>query len=905
MNILHKVTLETLKKNRVRTVVTIIGIMLSAAMICAVTTFVSSTKNYLHDYLVYGNGSWHGALHEAEWTVCTDIRSDSRIENVAYGQLLGYAKVDSKNEFKPYLFVIAGDKKAFRETMPIHITSGTYPKNSGEILLPDHLKTNGGVIYHIGDTLTLELGDRVLDDGRTMGQYNPGYVSTPDGDKPNDEELVIRETRTYQVVGFYERPVFEPYTAPGYTAITLTDGTLGGAYKYDLYFRAKDAAETGTIHAEYIRKYGLGGTTNSDVLMAEGAIYYDGFSSAVYSLALIAMALILFGSVSLIYNAFSISVSERTKQFGLLSSIGATKAQMKHMVLFEALAVSAVGIPLGIGVGIGGIAVTLQLMGHRFSSIFHYDAPMRVSVSLLSVVVACVVALVTVLISAWLPSRRAMKVSAVEAIRQQQDIRASKKPVKTSKLTYFFFGLPGVIATKHYKRNRKKYRSTVASLFMSIVLFVSTSAFTDALLQSVRMGSAGGSFDLRIAATDGALENSVVASRNELTAQIAALKSVDHAACAEGFGIYMTVETKYLTPSVVNTLNDLNTGEPVGDKREASVRVKAVFVNDEAFRALLRENKLDESKYMNPEAPLAVAVDVSVVFDRAAGKHIQLNLLKTHNATLNAEYAREIEGYYYHGIQKGPDGTWMHLYVGKENGEELFLTEEEAVRHLTMEVGHTIKEMPYFVTNGEMLTVIYPESHFDAVMQDTQDPDFGTPYVYVLADNHAKAESEIQNLLIELDFHVGVYNAAAVAEEERNIVVILRVFVYGFTALLSLIAAANIFNTISTNVHLRRREFAMLKSVGMTAGGFRRMMCFECLLYGSRALLFGLPVSGVISYLIWLSASDGFEYPFTLPWEAMGTSALCVFTVVFVTMLYAMGKIRQANPIDALKNENL
>ena len=905
MNILHKVTLETLKKNRVRTIVTIIGIMLSAAMICAVTTFVSSMKNYLYDYLIYGNGSWHGMLQETGWETYTDLRSDARVEDVAYGQLLGYAKIDSKNQFKPYLFVMGGDKKAFRDTMPIHITSGTYPQNSGEILLPEHLRTNGGVTYNIGDTLTLALGDRMLEGQWVLGQYNPGYVSTPDGDKPNDEELRVRESRTYKVVGFYERPVFEPYTAPGYTAITVADSVLGGGYKYDLYFRAKDASDTNAIHTEYIRKYETGGTTNSDVLMAEGVVYYDGFSSAVYSLALIAMALILFGSVSLIYNAFSISVSERTKQFGLLSSIGATKIQMKHMVLFEALAVSAVGIPLGIGVGIGGIAITLQLIGHRFSSFFNYDAPMRVSVSLLSVVIACVVALVTVLISAWLPSRRAMKVSAVEAIRQQQDIRASKKPVKTSKLTYFFFGLPGVIATKHYKRNRKKYRSTVASLFMSIVLFVSTSAFTDALLQSVHMGSAGGSFDLRIAATDGALENSVVASRNELTAQIAALKSVDRAACAEGFGIYMTVETRYLTPSVLNKLTDLNTGESVGDKEEASVRVKAVFVDDEAFRALLRENKLNESKYMNPEAPLAVAVDVSVQFDREAGKYTQLDLLKGNEATLHAEYAREIEGYYYHGIQKGPDGTWMHLYVRQEDNTELFLTEEEAMRHLTMEVGHTIKELPYFVVGGEVLTMIYPESHFDAVMQDTQNPDWGVPYVYVQAKEHTKAEVEIQNLLNELDFHVGVSNVAAAAEEERNIVVILRVFVYGFTVLLSLISAANIFNTISTNIHLRRREFAMLKSVGMTAGGFNRMMCFECLLYGSRALLWGLPVSGVISYLIWLSASDGFEYAFTLPWGAMGTSILCVFTVVFVTMLYAMGKIKKDNPIDALKNENL
>ncbi len=905
MNILHKVTLETLKKNRVRTVVTIIGIMLSAAMICAVTTFVSSMRNYLYDYTVYGHGNWHGMLQEADWSVYTEVTGDNRVAGVAYGQLLGYAKVDSKNEYKPYLFVMGGDKKAFQDTMPIHITSGTYPKNSGELLLPEHLKTNGGVTYHIGDTLTLGLGERVLDGAYVLGQHNPCYGSTPEGNEFNGEELVVHETRTYTVVGFYERPVFEPYTAPGYTALTVTDDTLG-PYQYDIYFRVKDASEANAIHAEYTRQYDLGGTINNDVLMASGVFYYAGFSSALYSLAIIAMALILFGSVSLIYNAFSISVSERTKQFGLLSSIGATKRQMKHMVLFEAMAVSAVGIPLGIGVGIGGIAITLQLIGDRFSTFFDYDAPMRVSVSLLSVVVACVVALVTVLISAWLPSRRAMKVSAVEAIRQHQDIRMGKKPVKTSKLTYFFFGLPGVIATKHYKRNRKRYRATVASLFMSIVLFVSTSAFTDALLQSVEMGSSGGNYDLRVSTHSGLLEDSDVLTHAELTAQIRALKSVDAAACASGYGIYMNLDTKYLTPSVVDRLTDGEERKMAVETTRANIRAKVEFVDDEAFRQLLRENKLDEAKYMNPDAPLAVGVDVSVVFDPVAGKYIQMDLLKGHTAELHAEYAREIEGYGYHGTQKTADGTLVHRYVRDKDGAELLLTEEEAVRHLTMEVGHVIKELPYFVTFGEMLTMIYPQSHFDAVMQDTQDPSFSSSYIYVRAEDHAKAETEIRNLLVQHDLlKLSVYNDAAADEEERNIVVILRVFAYGFTVLLSLISAANVFNTISTNIHLRRREFAMLKSVGMTAGGFNRMMCFECVLYGSRALLWGLPVSGVISYLIWLSASDGFEYAFTLPWGAMGTAILCVFAVVFVTMLYAMGKIKKDNPIDALKNENL
>ena len=97
----------------------------------------------------------------------------------------------------------------------------------------------------------------------------------------------------------------------------------------------------------------------------------------------------------------------------------------------------------------------------------------------------------------------------------------------------------------------------------------------------------------------------------------------------------------------------------------------------------------------------------------------------------------------------------------------------------------------------------------------------------------------------------------------------------------------------------------MLKSVGMTQKGFRRMMNCECLLYGSKALLLGLPVSCGITYLIYRAVTTAYETSFHLPWAALGIAVLSVFLVVFATMMYSMSKVKKDNPIDALKNENL
>ena len=115
---------------------------------------------------------------------------------------------------------------------------------------------------------------------------------------------------------------------------------------------------------------------------------------------------------------------------------------------------------------------------------------------------------------------------------------------------------------------------------------------------------------------------------------------------------------------------------------------------------------------------------------------------------------------------------------------------------------------------------------------------------------------------------------------------------------------ANVFNTISTNVALRRREFAMLRSVGMTRGGMNRMMNYECLLYGFRALAFGLPLSALMTLFIYDTVGSSVSSTFQIPWSAVAVAVCSIFVVVFATMLYAMGRIKRENPIDALKNEN-
>ena len=924
MSIFNKVTLEILKKNKTRTIVTIIGIILSAAMFTAVTTTISTMQNYMVQNAIYNEGDWHVSVTETaagffdffknpvdymsqtEDADRVEVFAGGKIESYVYNQQLGYAYAEGcTNEYKPYLYVIGADKR-FCETMPVHLTGGRLPEKSDEILLPEHLAENGEVYYKVGDVITLELGKRVSD-GYTLGQNNPYLNAEGESVAGSDvapqqelETLDVVETRTYTVVGFYERPSFENYSAPGYTAITVMDKVRPEGALYNFYFKLEDPQ----FALEWF-SYLPNASYNTSVLTYLGVSDFAGFYAVLYGLAAILCGLIMFGSVSLIYNAFSISVSERTKQFGLLSSIGATKKQLRQMVLFEALLVSVIGIPLGLLAGVGGMGMTFHFIGKAFSTLTDYAVPLSLCVYPISIVAACLITLVTVLVSAWIPSKRATMVTAVEAIRQSGDVKLSKQEQKKlrkkeiasktmakrvmigEKIIYRIFGLPGMIADKYYKRSKKKYRATIVSLFMSIVLFVSASAFTSYLTDSVESGFEENGYDIvysydpTMYQTQEEIENGIdtdLISQQELSQLFDEAEGVTNAAYTAKKTARVIIEQKYLSDSYLDYLNELKAlQEAAGNEYDISQRavfVCAVFVEDSVYEGFLAEHKLDKEKYANPKQPLGIAIDGNTTFDYDLGKFVTTDILKSDKTEIVIEEVNDGE-----------------------------TTEGEA--KITLQVGAVVKERPYFVSDVYEISVVYPYSLRETVLQGLGDENQFCDH-YILSEDHKASYEAMKNIVVEQGLSKNyLTDYAEGAEENRTLILIINVFSYGFIVLISLIAAANVFNTVSTNISLRRREFAMLKSVGMSNKEMSRMMNFECILYGSRALLYGIPVSVLVTWFIYLAISNGFSVGFYLPWGAIVIAVLSVFAVVFATMMYSMRKIKADNPMDALKNENI
>ena len=890
MNILHRYTVRTLQKNKVRTLVTIIGIILSVAMITAVTTSVSSLLHYLMNVTIQSDGSWHGMYYGMSAEQYEELKALTEVNETVALQSEGYARIDSPViERKPYLF-IGAMSSGFSDTVPVKLTAGRMPQNSNELLLPESYFHSGAPSVKLDQQITLAVGSRCDEDGTALFQQNP---------YEEGETFLPGEARTYTVVGFYEGLKQDTYYSAGYTLLTVAKVEVGAMQ--NVFFKLHHMEETYSF-MESKRFDTLYGKANEDLLMYNGHINEPSLALTLGGMAAIIGAIIFFSSVSLIYNAFSISVSERTKQFGLLSSVGATRKQLLRSVLFEGSALSLIGIPLGVGAGILGMWITFMCTSDMFSAVFGSGTGTAFSlhVSWLSVVLAAVLGFLTILVSAYIPARRAARVSAIEAIRQSKDVNIKAREIKTSRLTQRLFGFEGTLAAKNFKRSRKKYRATVFSLFISIVLFISASSFCSYVTAGAADIVSRPEYDLIYRFNE---------AENDPEQLLAMLSAAEHVTDAQYYYetyVQMPVGTSALEPAYVDYV--CRTWDIGKDSVKAiPLNVRMCFLNDEAYQ--------EYAKQMLAEIPsggefLPPAIVLNDFTYKHNGKYVATGILKENTSAFDLYMVRKLEGMAFDYEVWNEEKNMMEyrytlLGADEENSRRSFYAEEATDRR-QVQIALVTKKGPFSVANrgNDGITMIFPYSAVSVLNGYEHRNSYRT--MGFRADHHKAAYNELTTILLRNGLSTGdLYDYAETVESRRAMVVVVNVFAYGFITLVSLIALANVFNTISTNVHLRRREFAMLKSIGMTKRGFNKMMNFECLLYGIKGLVYGLPVAFGMSYLMYLTVNESWNSGFRVPWQSVCIAVGSVFAVVFAAMLYSMHKIKKDNPIDAMKNENL
>jgi len=750
MNVMRAFTLRNLKRNKKRTIVTIIGVTISVAMITATAVLMASFVSFFQRSVIADTGNWHAKLMDMPVQGAQAVAQDTAVDSATISRTIGFSAIPDSEEYsKQYLFLREYDAQGF-DQMSIRLTEGRLPEKPGEVLISERILEGSSLGYGVGDTLTLTVGDIVLPGGIPVTEN--AYITDTydeDGNLIASPEFVPKGTVTLTVVGIMSSPNFEGSWSAGYGVLGLLDtSSLSPDSRVNVYIAMKNLSRR--VYADVdalVAKYGDSRTEaefNDDLLRYSGVVEWDNVYRFIQGFMLVIIFIIVIASVSLIYNAFAMSVSERSRQLGLLASVGATRRQKRASVYFEGLFVGAIGIPLGIGAGIGGIAATLAAIQPLVESFTNLDVDVKMSlvVPLWAIGVAIFFSVLTICISVYRPARRASRISPMDAIRQTHETRLTRRAVETSRLTRKLFGFEAEIALKNLKRSRKKYRATVVSLVISLVLFLTVSCYANMTGEMTDAVMDGYNFD--IAMRYSRLSDAQIEQLNKKISALEPVKSFSYNTALHGYAQLKQDALSSFARDYAAHYDDMPEDERI-------LHIELVGIDDESFAAYAAAAGFNAADYADAQLPKAILINYGTDYAQVEGN----NLKKVAGELLNLKA-----------------GDYLPFAAGSRGDMD------DAV--ISIMIGAATQQRPMGVMSGSLstATLVVPQSMWQAVLsrftgEQLRELDHNSYIVrsaYMTADEDQKLVAQINELVQSLpSSSYDIYNLRDVARSQNNV----------------------------------------------------------------------------------------------------------------------------------------
>ena len=899
MNTLNKLTLKNLKLNKSRTIVTIIGILLSTALITVVAgiaasgqqTMINGQINFTGNFDLFISGN---ATNED----VKEIKANRNVEEVYINDYGDFVRIPNyENDKRPYAYVQTLTPKAFTDCFNLPLKDGRYPENGSELVLTQSFINNSAKEYKVGDTITLEKGVRKTADGTVIPNTNPygqefvyeeqeimGETSATVNEI--EEHFEVESSKKYKIVGIldeYYTRYFEPSDGGAYFPLLTAAESDDISKEGWLFVKYTDEGEKNYIQTtsqitgvseERLREY-LNGSydlkagetkygyfdVQTTLLSYKGYALSDNALLMFFTLAAIIIAIVIVASVFVIRNSFAISITEKTRLYGMLSSVGATSRQIRHNVLFEGFVLALIGIPLGILLGVGVVAILIQLLNILLADMLN-GTSFVYSVPVFALVLAVALSLLTILFSTLGSAFRASKIAPIDAVRGNNDIKIKKKQkaYKCPKFIKKLFGTGGEIAYKNLKRSKKKYRTTVISIVVSVAVFIAVSSFIQYGTEYSAKYYHEIDYNLSVDRVDFYKEFDEINADFEMLSQLDGVENCRLEGILGGY-IKRTDELKDVLTDDASIYNFTSAESDF-------YYLELLAFDDVTYKQKLKELGLD--------------------YNEVKDKGILIN---------NFEYLDENE----------------HLQKG-----ELFKADK--VKSLTVRESNDPANDEYYKTVDIEIAKVYnstPEAlkHFRPsesdvyllvsfdTLKNNYDIDYLSAGIYINAENANELEETIKELNGGQTY--SVYNVEKMANMYNAMTLVISIFAYGFIIVISLIGVTNIFNTITTNMRLRSKEFAMLKSVGMTKREFNRMIRLESLFYGLKSLIIGIPLGLLAGLGIFKAFSMNLATDFVVPYTAILISIVFVFAVVWLIMRFSISKVQKQNIIETIRNDNI
>ena len=889
MKVLNELSVKDLRLNKKRSIVIIIGIILSTALICGVAGLITSFQRTFVETAKNSQGNYHTIFYDVPKNELKYIEENRGVKDYYLSEGIGYSylpnvtvSTSTGTEEKPLVNIIAMDNK-FLNNMAIELQNGRLPESDDEIVVSARINQKFKTNYKVGDTVTLNVGElKGTLENQNANYYDEEQIQKTDGtEQTTENEIVNTTSKTYKIVGIIERPTttIEPYEADWFTVITKMQTINKKANIAVLYTKPNDyvkntesinqmvTAKSGTKENDFNRVNGLDKTyksykykikINKELLSFQGASLDDDTLRTIYGLGAFIMGIVLVSSVFVIRNGFAISITERLKQYGMLSSIGATKKQIKKSVYFEGFILGIIGIPLGILSGIFAIYILVNVVNYILKDYVSSGTLLTYGISWAAIVVSIIVSVVTIWLSCRNSAKKASKITPIEAIRSSEDVKLKAKKIKCPKIITKIFKTGGEIAYKNLKRSKKKYRTTVISIIVSIVIFISISSFIQYGFKMSEAYYTEMNYNYTVFMQENE-DNKEELKKYKILEDISKLPDVGEYSINKSNVLTMNMDEKHKAELT-------EYGKEIKERfynEENGVRIDEINVislSKEAYERYVSKLGGDYEKYKNG----AILIDKNINTNND-GKKIQGNIY-----------------------------TWKKgdIITGKINDTQY-----------NIEILARTEEIPAGVN------ILYNQDAFIIVSEDfINKVGYKSIALYSNSNDAYKLDEEIKQYKQEnniTDNTIQTFNMEESARAENAIVLVISIFLYGFIGVITLIGITNIFNTITTNMNLRKKEFAMLKSIGMTKKEFNRMIRLESIFYGLKSLIVGIPIGIILSYGMYTIFRNNMEMEYVLPYKSIVISIIFVAVIIGIIMKYSMSKINKQNVIETIRNDNI
>ena len=601
-----------------------------------------------------------------------------------------------------------------------------------------------------------------------------------------------------------------------------------------------------------IGNYGAIGADTMNVMVTEiyGEAQGEGWAGFIRTFSAFFGVVVAATAIIVVSNAFRVSAGERTKQFGILKSVGATKKQIRMTVIYEGIFLSLIGLPLGFVVGLMlqflAVLMTNQLMNTTAHQLTFGLYPGLT-------VIAIIGAFLIILLSVYLPARKAAKIPAINAIKGASEIKTKKSKMKNPRIIGKIFGFEGTLAAKQLKRSKRHFRATVISLCISIILILASASLR------THMG----------VILDGRTEQmGDMSAAVQFFTPFPDSSEINFASAMEITQILQEFPGAYVRLHASGSFSLLGYGASLAAHGFSDITNIIVF--EPEFYAELAQLA---------GVPLGSNIILNVALEMdAAGNFIQHIPFNDQTGQIITAYPFE----YSLGVNNTPSMTGIA-------NEPLHVKIHGQITHLP----DNMLLLADFTGN-----LIVPELN-------------ATNYFWQVAAadpvGFLEYAERVFNQYITLQDGEVLVTMDVIDELAMTVAMIafMSAFTFIFSGMIALLGLTNVISTIAASIQMRSKEFAVLSSVGMDKKGMGRMLSLESVLSSIRALIIGLPLGLLMAYLIYLGIDllpfAPFTIPFSAPWVLIIACAVGVFILTFAIMKISAASLKKDNIIETIR----